>query len=106
MGFGGFLGGLVDALRSLLEKLGIRIPRLRLRPQSGPSGTDVTIELSGLQPGEPVTLTAAGGSSGTHADARGRATVTERIYGRPGESVEVVATVGAGPATNRRLTGT
>ena len=84
----------------LLERAGIRIRRWRVRPLSGPSGTDVTVELAGFKAGEPVTLTVGPGSRATHTDQNGRLTEVEKVYGEPGTRVPIKVVVGSGGVTD------
>ena len=101
---------LIESLLGTLARLGIlvrfnlRFPVLDVTPTRGPSGTLVTIRLSGALPSDPVTLLIQRGSQGFVADANGQVRTQQRIFDEPGAVVAIEALVGptgSGPGRAR-----
>jgi hypothetical protein len=85
-----------EVIRRVLRFLaGCRTGTLSINPASGPSGTDVTVTLTGLRAGDPITVRIPPGTTGGSADGQGNYTYTIRVFGEPG-AVPITAITGQG----------
>ncbi len=88
-----------EFLRRLIRRImsGCGTANVSITPASGPSGTIVTIYVSGLRAGDSIGVTVG---PGTHtipgADSSGNATITETMLGEPNEVVQIKVVSGSG----------
>jgi len=89
-------GWIWEFIRRILRQLaGCPTGTLSITPASGPSGTDVTVTVTGLRPGDPVTVQIPPGTTGGSADAQGTYSYTIRIFDEP-RAVPITAITGQG----------
>lgn len=71
-------------------------PSMTVSPGRGPSGTSVTITISGAQPNAPVTLDLDPGTTTGTTDANGNFSFTTTFSGPVGQVSNITATIGTG----------